>query len=321
MGRFRVKWLSVYDQLWLKFKLDKIRFDDVLKLVYPDKKEFEEKEVKYISKLLSEMEHNSYVIRFRSEFDQRVNIYKLIPPEKATVVWGFYSKCAKKERGMSFTILLKEAHKEFGWNYMHIKDSAVYYHTSAYRSIEVQHVSVSKKDSAGWIALFNLFNYRILVNNKLINESRESGETINLHTNLDEKGEQLKSMTNTHVQPRVYTVTECLKDGDILGALAILIRLSWTDNEWDKLIKLAADEHVINILGFCMDYVNKKADRIIFKKELMEKVHNSLEKKIEIIGEEPEFFEESRGEKELEKKWKTRCYNMTALRKAVQDLL
>jgi len=319
-----VTWRRVYDRLWLRFNREGFGFEDALEVAF-GKKEFSNREIKYASKLLNEMEDNAHAIDTRASYDQRVRRYRLLNPEKVSNARAVFQKveqkALQKDKGYTLTDLIKGAGKSAKWNYMYIKDSAVGFWTNYYRSVDVHHISIREEDMDGWIALFRLWNTQILVNERIVHESTTKSQAIHIHTDLDNRKEQTAEMTNMHYQPPHYAIAECLSDGDILEAVAIMIRRMGT-LEWKNVREAARMDGVINSLGFCMDAVNREANRKVFAPELIKEVEKRIEKRTEVIGKTPELGTSVRvGYKDLEKKWDVKCYQESVFTKAVEDLV
>jgi hypothetical protein len=315
-----VTWRLVYDRLWLRFKVEEFRFEDALEVIF-GKKKFSDKEVKYASKLLNEIEDNAYAIHTRASYDQRVRLYRLLNPEKVSNARGIYQTVHQKGKGFTFDDLVKEANRAVKWNYMYIKDSAIGFWTNYYRSIDIHHISVLEEDLDGLIALFKLWNTQMLVDDKIIHESKAKVQAIHLHTDLSRREDQVAEMTNLHYQPLHYAIAESLEDNDILGALAILIKCVNT-LKWKRVMEATRTYRVMNTLGFCMECINKESNKEIFSKKILEKIEKSIEKRTETIGKIPEsgttiylHFQT------LEKKWNVKCYQANVFTKAVEDLV
>lgn len=314
-----VTWRLVYDRLWLRFSGEEFRFEDALEVIFGEK--FSNKEIKYVSKLLNEIEDNAYAIHTRASYDRRVRLYKLLNPEKVSNARAILQKVHQRGNAYTFSDLAKEAFKSVNWNYMYIKDSAVGFYSKYYRSVDVHHLSIKKEDLDGWIALFKFWNSQILLNGEIVHESKFKKQAIHLHTDLDNRNDQIAEMTNLHYQPPHYTIAESLEDNDVLGALSVMIR-SKNTLIWDKVIEAAKEYRVINTLGFCMDAINKEANREIFSEKLIEKVEKLIEKRIEVIEAIPELgTTEYANFKPLEKKWNVNCHQANIFTKAVEDLV
>jgi len=320
VNRTRVTWQSVYDRLWVRFKAGQFKFEDVLEVVYPDKKRFSGREVKYASKLLNEMEDNAYMITARADYDQRVNIYQLLSPDRVTQAWGVYSTWHKKGKPTHLQNILKEVNKHVGWGYMYIKDSAVGFHTNYYRSVEVHHISVLEEEWDGWVSLFKLYDYPIILNGRIVAESKSISETIHFHTDLGDRPEQ-EGMSDLHVQPHPYTIIECLEDGNVLDALAVLVRKK-PSLDWDRLTEAAKAHGVVNTLGFCMETLNREAGKEVFSVKLLSKIKKYIKDRTQVIGEKPELgVSVDLGYQDLEKKWNVKCYQAEVFEKIVLDKL
>ena len=261
-----VTWRLVYDRLRLKYKREQFRFEDALEVVYPGKKKFSGREVKYASKLLNEIEDNAYAIHTKASFDQRVRLYRLLNSEKVSNARAVYSTWGRREEPTYFGKILSDAGEQAGWEYMLVKDSAIARWTSDYRSVEVNHVSVSEKDVDGWIALFKLYDYTIILNSVLVSDEKSRSGTVHMHSDLEERAEQVAEIDNFRWQPAHYTVVEAFDDGDVQGALAVLA-VKKQSLEWNRLIEEAKVSGVINTLGFSMEHLNRLAKKKIFKEE------------------------------------------------------
>jgi len=313
-----VTWRLVYDKLWLKFRGEEIRFEDILEVIY-GKRKFSVREIKYASKLLNEIEDNACAIHTRASYDQRVRIYRLLHPEKISNARAVFLKIHKKDRTYTLSDLVKEANKSVNWNYMYIKDSAAGFWTNYYRSIDVHHLSIKEEDLDGWLALFKLYGPQILVNDKIVYESTSKAQAIHLHTDLSSREDQVAEMTDLHYQLPHYTIAECLEDDDAQGALAVMVRCKDT-LMWDKVIEAVKSARVINTLGFCMECINKEANKSIFNIKILKKIEKLIEKRTEIIGKTPEL-EVTIDYQDLEKKWNVKCYQTAVFKKIVEDLV
>jgi len=313
-----VTWRLVYDKLRLRFNTEEFGFEDALGVIF-DKKKFSSKDIKYGSKLLNEIEDNAYAIHTKASYDQRVRLYRLLNPEKVSDARGVYQVVHQKKKG--FTSLAKEASRLKKWNYMYIRDSASGFYSDYYRSIDVHHLSIKEEELDGWIALFKLWDCQILVNNRIVHESISKAPAVHLHADLSSRWDQVAEMTNLHYQPPPYTIAECLEDNDVLGALAIMAK-SRDTLMWNKVMEIARNNRVINTLGFCMEYINKEANKEVFSRRLLKKAEKLMEKRLETIGKTPELGTTVKTEhQDLEKKWNVKCYQVANLRKAVEDLI
>lgn len=301
------KWQLAYDKLWMKFRKKEFRFEDMTEVVFGGK--VGEKEVKYASKLLNQLEDGGYLITRRAEYDRRVRIYRLLDPEKISNARAIYKKVYERDKSFTFKDLIKEAFSSLGWKYLYIKDSAQGHWTNYYRSIEVQHLSVDKEDLDGWIALFKFFGANLIVEGFLINKSKK--ESIHLHTDLELRKNQIGE--SNYQLPR-YTIVEAFKE-DLLAALAVLIsqreRL-----DWKKTIKLAKSNGLINTLGFSLECINKESEKQVFPKKLLDKIKKREE--IELIG---KGSKTDMDYKNLGEKWNVKCYRADVYKKAVLDLV
>lgn len=319
MGLKDVTWRLVYDKLWLRFNGEEFIFEDALEVIFG--KKIGSKEVKYASKLLNEIEDNAYAIHTKASYDQRIRLYRLLNPEKVSNARAVFQRVCQKDKAYTFVDLVKEANKSVNWNYMYIKDSAVGFYSNYYRSIDVHHLSIEEEDLNGWVALFKLYGSQILVNGKVVSESISKAQAIHLHTDLSSRDDQIAEMSNLHYQPPHYTIAECLEDNDVLGALAIMISSKDT-LMWNKVIEAAKNSRVINILGFCMDAINKEVNKEVFNKRLLKKIEKLIEKRIETIGKTLELGTTIYIDYQtLEKKWNVKCYQASVFRKAVEDLI
>ncbi|MCS4540806.1 MAG: hypothetical protein HY929_00555 [Euryarchaeota archaeon] len=312
-----IKWRSEYDKLWLKFKGKEFRFEDALEVIFGGKK-FSSEQIKYGSKLINIIEDNGFAVHRKAEYDQRVRLYILLNPEKVSNARAIYKKVHEREKAFTFSTLLEEANKSAGWNYCYIKDTAIGYWTNFYRSVEVQHISISKEDVDGWITLFKLFGSSIILNDVSIDEQKERTETIHLHTDLDLR---LNQTGKNHYQLPHYTFTDSLKDDDIVSASAIAI-VQKNKIDWDKVIQLAKDNGIMNTLGFVLECVNKEAKKQVFSKKLLDKIEKNKTRDIKIIKGIPTVGEiRNLAYKELEDKWNVRCYQADSFKKVVLDLV
>lgn len=315
----RLFWQSVYDCLWLKFKRSEFRFEDVLEAVYPGKKEFGIRGIKYASKIINKLEDEGYLIHTLAEYDKRVSIYSLIHPEKLTLAWAIYRQWALGKEPTFVTKIVEDAGKKAGWEYMYIKDSATWFWTKNYRSAEVWHLSVYREDADGWIALLKLFGHPVILNGKFVHEPKEKRQAVHLHTDLENREAQKREM-HEHYQPVSYALAESFADNENLAAFAILLR-NRENMDWDKVITAAENHGVINRLGFCMDALNRNASREIFTGDIV--------KKIEAYKKErPEKLSSPYGVScllsiydDLEKKWNVECSDSASIDKAVLELV
>ncbi len=313
----RVTWLSVYDRLWLAFRKEFFRFENAMGKIYPGKERFSAKQLKYASKILNEIEDNGYAIHKKAEYDQRVYLYRLLSPEKVTEAWGIFSLWLLGKQPTFIDKIAENANKEAKWNYMKIKDSAIAFWTNFYREADVFHFSISENDLDGWISLYKLFDYTVIVNGIIYHETKTKHQAIHFHTDLKEREGQSKEMKD-HVQSLHCAAAEALADNDLLGMLAILLRNKKPD--WKKIIGTAQEYHVINALGFSMEALNKEAGKEVFNSKTINQIHKNIEKKIFTIGSKEE--ESIRIDYEdLERKWNVKCFNYSAFEKAVLDLV
>ena len=311
-----IKWRLEYDKLWLRFKDEEFRFEDALEVIFGGKK-FSSKQIKYGSKLINIIEDNGFAVDRKADYDQRVRFYRLLNPERVSNARAIYKKVHEREKAFTFSTLVEEANKSAGWDYCYIKDTAIGYWTNFYRSVEVQHISISKEDVDGWISLFKLFDASIILDDVSIDEQRERGETIHLHTDLDMR---LNQIDKNHYQLPHYTFTDSLKDNDVVSALAIAIVQKKID--WDKVIQLAKDNGMMNTLGFVLECVNKEAKKQVFNKNLLDKIGKNKTRDIKIIKGIPTVGEiRNLAYKELEDKWNVRCYQADSFKKVVLDLV
>ncbi|MFQ6088125.1 MAG: hypothetical protein ACE5K0_04410 [Candidatus Methanofastidiosia archaeon] len=311
-----IKWRLEYDKLWLRFKNKEFRFENALEVIF-GKKKFSSKQIKYGSKLINTIEDNSFAVHRKADYDQRVRLYRLLNPEKVSNARAIYKNIPEREKEFTFSTLVEEANISADWNYCYIKDTAIGYWTNFYRSVEVQHISIFKEDADGWIALFKLFGSSIILDDVSINESREKGETIYLHTDLDLR---LNQIGKNHYQLLSYTLIDSLKD-DFAVALAIPI-IQKNKLDWDKVIQLAEDNALINTLGFVLECVNKEAKKQIFSKKLLDRIEKDKTRDIKIIkGNKTVGKIRDLAYKELEDKWNVRCYQADIFKKVVLDLV
>ncbi|MDI6721298.1 MAG: hypothetical protein QMD85_02830 [Candidatus Aenigmarchaeota archaeon] len=309
-----VGWRIEYDKLWLKLKNKEFMFEDALSVIF-GKRKISTKEIKYASKLLNLIEDNGFSISFRAEHDQRARIYRLLAPEKVSNARAILA-ILHKTKGFSDTDIPKEACCSAKWNYVYIKDSAIGFWTNNYRSVDVKHISVLREDVDGWIALLKLCNYSVVVDGVVVFEKERA---IYLHSNLD----MIKNQAENHYQMPHYTIIDSLKS-DFNGALAVLV-MQRNKINWNELIKLAELNGLINILGFILETTNKQAKKQIFPKKTIQKIEKKKRADYEII----EGIETKKGKeywvdveyKELQEKWRVKCYQPDAIRKIVEDLL
>jgi|GEM_PF-2513105 len=318
MGLKDVTWRLVYDKLWLRFNAEEFQFEDALEVIF-ERKKFGSKEIKYASKLINEIEDNAHAIHVKATYDQRVRLYRLLNPEKVSNARAVFQIVHQRDKAYTFSDLVKEANKSVNWNYMYIKDSTVGFWTNYYRSIDVNHLSIKEEDLDGWIALFKLYGSQILVNGRIVYESESKTQAIHLHTELSSREDQVAEMAD-HYQPPHYTIAECLEDNDVLGALAIMIR-RWDTLMWDKVVEASRTSRVINTLGFCMDAINKEANKEVFSKRLIKKVEKLIEKRTETIGTSELGTAVYLHFRPLEKKWNVKCHHSNVFTKAVEDLI
>ncbi|MFQ5891628.1 MAG: hypothetical protein ACE5HW_02400, partial [Candidatus Methanofastidiosia archaeon] len=307
-----IKWRLEYDKLWLRFKNKEFRFEDALEVIF-GKKKFSLKQIKYGSKLINIIEDNGFAVHRKADYDQRVRLYRLLNPEKVSNARAIYKKIHERVKVFTFSSLVEEANRSADWNYCYIKDTAIGYWTNFYRSVEVQHVSISKKDADGWIALFKLFSSSIILDGVSINDPRGKGEIIHLHTDLDLR---LNQISKNHYQLSHYTFIDSLKD-DIAAALAISI-VQKNKLDWDKMIQLAKDNGLTNTLGFVLECINKEAKKQIFSKKLLDRIEKDKTRDIKIIkGNKTVGKIRDLAYKELEDKWNVRCYQADIFKKVV----
>lgn len=311
----RVTWLSVYDRLWLAFHKEFFRFEDAMNKIYPGKKKFGAKQLKYASKIMNEIEDNGYAIHKKAEYDQRVYLYRLLSPEKVTQAWGIHSGWGSKN--VFIDNIAEHGNSIAKWNYMKIKDSAIEFWSNHYRETSVFHLSISEDDLDGWISLFKLFDYSVIVNGVIYHETKSKHQAVHFHTDLKEREEQAREMID-HVQPMRFALAESFADNDTLGALATLLRKRKDD--WKKVIEAALEYHVINALGFSLEALNREAGKDIFDSKIISQIHKNIEKKIFTIGSKEEKSARTDYE-DLEKKWNVKCFNYSAFEKAVLDLV
>ncbi len=313
----RVMWQSVYDRLWLSFRKDFFRFEDAMDRIYPEEGRFSTRQLKYASKLLNEIEDNGYAIHKKADYDQRVYLYRLLAPEKVTEAWAIYSIWQYGKQPAFIDKIMEDANRHAKWNYMNIKDSAIGFWTNYYREVNVFHFSVSEDDLDGWISLFRLFDYSLIVNGVIFNETKSKTQSAHFHSDLKERSETTE-MTD-HVQPLHYTVAESLADNDVLEALAVLLR-NTKKVDWEKVINASLEYHVVNALGFSLEVLNKEAEKEVFDSVIIKQIHKNIEKKMFIIGSKDEKHVRIDYEN-LEKKWNVKCFQYSAFEKAVLDLV
>lgn len=313
----RVMWLSVYDRLWLSFHRDFFRFEDAMDKIYPGERRFGTRQLKYASKLLNEMEDNGYAIHKKADYDQRVYLYRLLAPEKVTEAWAIYSIWHSGKQPAFMDKIVEDADRHAKWNYMSIKDSAAGFWTNYYRDVNIFHFSVSEDDMDGWISLFKLFDYSVIVNGVIFHETKSNAQSVHFHSDLKERTET-KEMID-HVQPLHYTAAESLADSDELGALAVLLR-NREKIDWKKVIKASEEYHVVNALGFSLEALNREAGKEVFDSAIIKQIHKNVEKKSFTIGSRDEKYVRIDYE-DLEKKWNVKCFQYSAFEKAVLDLV
>lgn len=310
----RVMRQTVYDRLWLSFHKDFFRFEDAVSMIYPETKKFTQKQLKYVSKLLNEIEDNGYAIHKKADYDQRVYLYRLLAPEKVTESWAIYSFLGKQ----AFIDKIAEyANEHAKWNYMSIKDSAVGFWTNYYRDVNIFHFSVSEDDLDGWISLFKLFDYSTIVDGVVFHETKSKAQSVHFHSDLKERA-GTEEMVD-HVQPLHYTVAEGFADSDVLGALAVLLR-NRKKIEWNKVIIAASEYHAVNAMGFSLEALNREARKEVFDSAVIKQIHKNIEKRISIIGSKDEKSVRI-GYEDLEKKWNVKCFLYSAFEKAVLDMV
>jgi len=314
----RTLWQSVYDGLWFKFEGSEFKFEDALEMIYPEKT-FAGNEIKFASKLLNKLEDQACLIRTRAEYDRRVSVYRLLNPEKITKAWAVYRKWQTSEEPDILRIV-DYAGKLTGWNYMYVKDSAVWFWSRHYRSTEVFHLSVPGRDTDCWVALFKLFGYPLILDGKFVHESKAKRQAVHIHADFESRKDQTGGMYE-HYQPVYFTIAECFSDNDALGALAVLIR-NREKIGWEGLIAAAEDYGVINRLGFSMDAVNLGSGREIFGRDAVEKAEAHKKPRVEKMGVTagvgPCMNEAYAG---LERKWNVECRDVSGIEKAVRDLV
>jgi len=310
----RVMRQTVYDRLWLSFHKDFFRFEDAMSMIYPETKKFTQKQLKYVSKLLNEIEDNGYAVHKKADYDQRVYLYRLLAPEKVTEAWAIYSFLGKQ----AFIDKIAEyANEHAKWNYMSIKDSAVGFWTNYYRNVNIFHFSVSEDDLDGWISLFKLFDYSTIVDGVVFHETKSKAQSVHFHSDLKERSE-IEEMVN-HVQPLHYTVADRLADNDLLGALAVLLR-NREKIDWEKVINAATEYHAVNALGFSLEALNREAGKEVFDSAVIKQVHRNIEKKIFTIGSKDEKYVRI-DYWDMERKWNVKCFQYSAFEKAILDLV
>ncbi len=313
----RVMWQSVYDRLWLSFHKDFFKFEDAMDKIYPGEGKFSTRQLKYASKLLNEIEDNGYAIHKKADYDQRVYLYRLLAPEKVTEAWAIYSIWHFGKQPTFMEKIVEDANKHAKWNYMKIKDSAIGFWTNYYRDVNIFHFSVSEDDLDGWISLFKLFDYSVIVNGVVFHETKSKAQPVHFHSDLKERAET-KEMID-HVQPLHYIVAESLADSDVLGVLAVLLR-NKKKTDWKKVINTSSEYHVVNALGFSLEALNREAGKEVFDSAIIKQIHRNVEKKIFTIGSKDEKYVRIDYEN-LEKKWNVKCFQYSAFEKAVLDLV
>lgn len=309
-----VRWRVEYDSLWLKFKGAEFRFEDALEVIF-NKKKFSSREVKYGSKLLNTVEDTCFAIHKKASYDQRVNIYRLLNPEKVSNARAIFKKVHERGKPFTFSTLAEEANKSVNWDYCHVRDTAVEYWTNFYRSVEVQHISVLKGDADGWIALFKLFGSALILDDVEVSEGK--GEVIHLHTDLDVRPNQIGK---DHYQLPEYALIDSFKNGDITAGLAIAI-IQKNKLDWGKVIELAKNNGIINTLGFSLECVNNESKKEVFDKSLSDKIKRYMRTDIEVIKSFQAGEIRNLAFKEVEEKWNVRCYQPDVFRKIVVDLV
>lgn len=312
----RVMWQSVYDRLWLSFHKEFFRFEDAMEKIYPGEGRFSTKQLKYASKLLNEIEDNGYAVHKKADYDQRVYLYRLLAPEKVAEAWAVYSIWKLGNQPAFIDKIVEDASKHANWNYMNIKDSAIGFWTNYYRDVNIPHISVSEDDLDGWISLFKLFDYSVIIDGIVIHETKSNAQSAHFHGDLRERAET-KEMTG-HVQPLHYTAAEGFADSDVLGALAVLLR-NRKKIDWKKVVAAALEYHAVNALGFSLEVLNREAEKEVFDSAIIEQIHKNIEKKIFTIGSKDEKYVRVDYEY-LEKKWNVKCFQYSAFEKAVLDL-
>ncbi len=318
----KVLWQSAYDELWLKFKGEEFTFEKSLAVIFV-KNKFSAKDVKYGSKIINEMEDNGYVISRKADYDQRVRLYRLLHPELASNAWAIckqavFGKEQKVIKVITHDDLAREANNKAGWDYLYIKDTAIAFWTDNYRTSAVRHISVLEEQADGWISLFKLFGSAVILNDVPVSDAKSVGrEAISLHADLHfrqhKKGKE-------HYQAVEHVILEAFKDGDNLGALAVLI-VQRKQLNWKALIDNASKNGLINTLGFSMECMNQEAGKDIFNAATVEKIRRKRKKEAETIKGVSGDEEIAMGYKPLEEKWNVRCLGADAYRKAVNDLV
>lgn len=313
----RSLWQSVYDLLWVKFGSTEFAFEDALKVVYQISNS---KEVKFASKILNKLEDEAYLVRTRAEYDKRVSVYRLLNPAKITEAWAIFSTWHASQEPTHLLKIGEDAGKIAGWEYMYVKDSAVWFWSRHYRSTEVFHISVPGKDADGWVALFKLFDYSLILDGKFVHESKTKQQAAHIHADLESRREQAGEM-HGHYQPVHYTIAECFADNDNLGALAVLIR-SREKIDWDRLATAAENYGAINRLGFSMEAINKDSKREIFSREAVEKIGVHKRQRVEKMDAAPSQKPYvNAAYADLERKWNVECRDVSSLEKAARDLV
>ncbi len=317
----RVTWQWAYDELWLKFRSEEFTFEKLLSVIF-GKSAFSAREIKYGSKIINEMEDNGYVISRKADYDQRVRLYRLLRPELVSNAWAIFKKAAfakgrKTFKVLSSDVLIREAHNRASWDYLFIKDAAIAFWTDNYRTSAVRHISVLEEQADGWVSLFKLLGLSVNLNGVPVSEAKgASEEAIGLHSDLQSRQHK---KGKEHYQAAEHVILEALRDGDNLGALAVLIAQRKQLN-WKTLIENAATNGLINTLGFSLEYMNQEAGKQVFSAATIERIRRKRQKEVETIkgvsGDEIAM-----GYKPLEEKWNAKCLDADAYRKAVNDLV
>ena len=311
-----IKWRLEYDKMWLKFKDKEFSSENAFEVIFGRKK-FTSKQIKYGSKLINLIEDNGLAVHRRADYDQRVRLYRLLNPEKASNARAIYKNIFERKKAFTLSAMVKEANISAGWNYLYIKDTAIWFWTNQYRSSDVRHISVFKEDSDGWVSLFKLFGSAVVADGTAVTESKETGEVVSLHTDLDSRRHK---RGKNHFQSAEHTILEAFKDNDILSALAVLT-VQKNKLDWNLLIDIAKNRGLINTLGFSLDCMNLESGKGVFSKKMIDRIEKHRQKEFETIKGLEQSKEMNLAYKPLEKKWNVRCSQAAAFSKAALDLV
>lgn len=310
-----IKWRLEYDKLWLKFKDKEFNFEEALEVIFGNKK-FSSREIKYGSKLINVIENNAFAIQKRADYDQRVRLYRLLNPEKVSNARAVYNKVYGNEK-FSISYLAEEANRSANWDYLYIKDTAIWFLTNQYRSSNVKHTSVLEENVDGWISLFKMAGLSVIENNEIVSEQLGVAETVSLYTDLSTR-EHKKG--KNHIQNSEYTIIEAFEDSDLLGALAVLI-VQKNKIDWDELLNITKTSGLINTLGFSLECINFEANKEIFSPRLINRIKKYKRKELETIKGVEKILETNLSYKSLEEKWNVKCYQAPVFSKVVLDLV